>query len=152
VAIAAGTGLYGYKVEFEQAKPVVWVGVILYVLLSVVQTLYAYVVERDIVFLGKRKTFDKRIVTERITISSQTIPYSPSSSSSPDMPSPCPSYSINVSYLRSTSGGKSLLAKGKTSRTKSYNEFFEESGTLDLDVFENWVGKAVEDVMDDEAR
>lgn len=32
-----------------------------YVILSVVQTLYAYLVERDIVFLGKRKTFDKRV-------------------------------------------------------------------------------------------
>jgi signal peptidase complex subunit 2 len=92
----------------------------------------------------------RQIVTERITISSQTIPYSPTSSSNTS--SPCPSYSITVSYLRSTSGGKSLLAKGKTSRTRPYNEFFEESGTLDLDVFESWVGKAVEDVMDDEAR
>lgn len=26
VLVAAGTALYGYKVEFEIAKPVVWVG------------------------------------------------------------------------------------------------------------------------------
>jgi len=148
--VAFGTGLYGYKVEFEKAKPVVWVGVILYVVLSVVQTLYAYFVERDTVFLGKRKTFDKRIVTERITISSKTIPYSATTSSSNS--SPCPSYSITVSYLRSTSSGKSLLAKGKTSRTKPFSAFFEESGTLDLDVFETWVGEAVEEVMDGEAK
>lgn len=32
-----------------------------YVILSVVQTLYAYFIERDIVFLGKRKTLDKRV-------------------------------------------------------------------------------------------
>ncbi|THG93220.1 hypothetical protein EW145_g8434 [Phellinidium pouzarii] len=31
VLVAAGTALYGWKVEFEQAKPLVWVGVILYV-------------------------------------------------------------------------------------------------------------------------
>jgi hypothetical protein len=29
--VACGTGLYGWKIEFEQAKPVVWVGVLLYV-------------------------------------------------------------------------------------------------------------------------
>lgn len=31
VLIAGGTALYGYKVEFETAKPAVWVGVIVYV-------------------------------------------------------------------------------------------------------------------------
>ena len=29
IFIAAGTALYGYKTEFEESKPVVWVGVIL---------------------------------------------------------------------------------------------------------------------------
>ena len=29
--VAAGTGLYGYKIEFEKSKPVVWVGLIVYV-------------------------------------------------------------------------------------------------------------------------
>ena len=32
-----------------------------YVILTLVQTLYAYFVEGDIVFVGKRKTFDKRV-------------------------------------------------------------------------------------------
>jgi len=151
VFVAFGTGLYGWKFEFEKAKPVVWVGVILYVVLSLVQTLYAYFVEGDTVFLGKRKTFNKRIVTERITISTRSIPHSQSSSSTKSS-SPCPSYSLTVSYLRSTSSGKSLLAKGKTTRTRPFNEFFEESGTLDLDVFEGWVGEAVEEIMDGEAK
>jgi signal peptidase complex subunit 2 len=31
VIVAAGTGYYGWKIEFEAAKPVVWVGVLLYV-------------------------------------------------------------------------------------------------------------------------
>lgn len=31
VFVAAGTALYGYKVEFEKSKPVVWFGVIMYV-------------------------------------------------------------------------------------------------------------------------
>jgi len=151
VFVAFGTGLYGWKIDFEKAKPVVWVGVILYVVLSLVQTLYAYFVEGDTVFLGKRKTFNKRIVTERITISSRSIPYTSSSPSSKSS-SPCPSYILIVNYLRSTSSGKSLLAKGKTTRTRPYNEFFEESGTLNQDVFEEWVGEAVEAVMDGEAK
>jgi signal peptidase complex subunit 2 len=34
VFVAGGTGLYGYKVEFEQSKPVVWAGLILCVMFS----------------------------------------------------------------------------------------------------------------------
>jgi len=150
VFVAFGTGLYGWKIEFEKSKPVVWAGVILYVVLSVVQTLYAYFIERDVVFLGKRKTFDKRIVTERITITSQTAPHSLKPSSG--KPSPCPSYNFTISYLRSASSGKSLLAKGKTSKTRPYNELFDEDGLLDISIFEKWVGQAVEDVMDGEAK
>ena len=30
VFVAAGTGFYGYKVDFEQSKPVVWAGLIAY--------------------------------------------------------------------------------------------------------------------------
>jgi len=150
VFVAFGTGLYGWKIDFEKSKPVVWAGVILYVILSLVQTLYAYFIERDIVFLGKRKTFDKRIVTERITITSQTVPHSLNSSAAKS--SPCPSYNFTITYLRSASSGKSLLAKGKASKTRPYNELFDEDGLLDVSVFETWVGQAVEDVMDGEAK
>jgi len=31
VFVAFGTGLYGWKIDFEKSKPVVWAGVILYV-------------------------------------------------------------------------------------------------------------------------
>ena len=34
VFIAAGTGLYGWKVEFEKSNPVVWAGLILYVIFA----------------------------------------------------------------------------------------------------------------------
>ncbi|KAI0694030.1 microsomal signal peptidase 25 kDa subunit-domain-containing protein [Cytidiella melzeri] len=138
VFVAAGTGLYGYKIEFEKSKPVVWAGLILYIFLTVVQTLYSYFIEGDIVFVGKRKTLDKRIVTERITISSTTIP---SKQSSP------PQYALTVSYVRSTGGGKSLLGKGRLSVQKGYNGFFDETGTLDQELFEQWVGEAVAGVV-----
>lgn len=84
--MAGFTGLYGWKVEFEKSKPVVWVGLIVcvtppvmtnqpftyakyllqkksprYFLLTALQTLYAYFIEGDIVFVGKRKTFSKRV-------------------------------------------------------------------------------------------
>lgn len=32
-----------------------------YIILTVAQALYAYFIEGDIVFVGKRKTFDKRV-------------------------------------------------------------------------------------------
>jgi hypothetical protein len=34
-----------------------------YIILTLVQTLYAYFIEGDIIFVGKRKTFDKRVRT-----------------------------------------------------------------------------------------
>src|SRR5262245_41516870 len=89
-----------------------------YVVLTVLQTLYSYFVEGDIVFVGRRKTFSKRvrllfpmhaflisllltgqlqIITERLTLSSTT---KPASKSTP------PAYSLSLTYVRSTSGGK----------------------------------------------
>ncbi|KAH7097018.1 microsomal signal peptidase 25 kDa subunit-domain-containing protein [Auriculariales sp. MPI-PUGE-AT-0066] len=74
VIVSGLTGLYGYKNDFEKAKPVVWAGVILYVILSSLQTLYAYFIEQNIIFEGKRKTLQGRIETETVTLSSKTQP------------------------------------------------------------------------------
>jgi signal peptidase complex subunit 2 len=52
-----------------------------------------------------------------------------------------------LNYVRSTSGGKSLLAKGKTQGAKEYNKFFDEKGTMDQERFEQWVGELVEQAM-----
>ncbi|KAH9836212.1 microsomal signal peptidase 25 kDa subunit-domain-containing protein [Rhodofomes roseus] len=138
VFVALGTGLYGWKVDFEKSKPAVWAGVILYVLLTTIQTLYAYFVEGDIVFVGKRKTFDKRIVTERITLTSTSTPSKPSSP---------PAYSLGLTYMRSTSGGKSLLGRGRAKGDRGYNTFFDEKGVMDQEAFERWVGEMVGRVM-----
>lgn len=139
VFVAAGTALYGYKIEFETSKPVVWVGLTVYIILTVLQTLYAYFVEGDIVFVGKRKTFSKRIITERITLSSTTEPVTHSRP---------PAYQLSLNYVRSTSSGKSLLAKGKNRDAKEYNAFFDEQGTMDQVRFERWVGELVEQAME----
>ncbi|KAF8208450.1 microsomal signal peptidase 25 kDa subunit-domain-containing protein [Mycena galopus ATCC 62051] len=161
VFVAGGTGLYGYKVEFEQSKPVVWVGLILYVLLTFTQTLYSYFVEGDIVFVGKRKTFSKRIITERITLSSRTIPVSTSSplpsstsnsalnskSSNTTSTTTAPQYTLRLTYIRSTASNKSLLARGNTQSAAPYSKFFDEEGTMDQDAFERWVGELVEEGM-----
>ncbi|KAK7048037.1 microsomal signal peptidase 25 kDa subunit-domain-containing protein, partial [Favolaschia claudopus] len=156
VFVAGGTGLYGYKVEFEQSKPVVWSNFVRrtdrsfsrYMLLTFTQTLYSYFIEGDIVFVGKRKTFSKRIITERITLSSRTIPVSSSSSNStPSSTITPPQYSLSLSYVRSTSANKSLLAKGKTQARAPYSRFFDAEGGMDADAFERWVGEVVEEGM-----
>ncbi|KAL0959842.1 hypothetical protein HGRIS_011518 [Hohenbuehelia grisea] len=139
VFVAAGTAFYGYKVDFETSKPVVWAGLVLYIVLTSIQAAYAYIVEGDIVFVGKRKTFAKRIVTERITISSRTTP------SRPNKP---PTYGLSVSYVRSASGGKTLLGRGKKNHAREYNAFFDETGVLHQEVFEAWVGSVVEEAME----
>ncbi|KAI0728475.1 microsomal signal peptidase 25 kDa subunit-domain-containing protein [Fomitopsis betulina] len=139
VFVALATGLYGWKVDFEKSKPAVWAGVILYILLTTIQTLYAYFVEGDIVFVGKRKTFDKRIVTERITLTSTTTPSTPSTP---------PAYALGLSYVRSTSGGKSLLGRGRSKGERGYNAFFDERGVMDQVAFERWVGEMVGQIME----
>ncbi|KAH7913112.1 microsomal signal peptidase 25 kDa subunit-domain-containing protein [Hygrophoropsis aurantiaca] len=142
VFVAGATGLYGWKTEFEAAKPAVWAGLILYILLTTLQTLYAYFVEGDIIFVGRRKTFSKRIVTERITISSRTEPVQ---NTNP------PAYELSISYVQSSGAGKSLLGKGKTKAGKEYNAFFDETGVMDQEKFELWVGGLVEEVMEGKA-
>lgn len=139
VGVALFTGLYGWRVEFEKSKPVVWAGLIVYFLLTALQTLYAYFIEGDIVFVGKRKTFSKRIITERLTLSSQTEPgrkHTP------------PAYTLSATYVQSSSGGKSLLARGKASDSKGYNAFFDENGVMHQVALEQFVGALVERVME----
>ncbi|KAH9852313.1 microsomal signal peptidase 25 kDa subunit-domain-containing protein [Lenzites betulinus] len=143
VLVAGATGLYGWRVPFEQSKPAVWVGVIVYIVLTVVQTLYAYFVEGDIVFVGKRKTFDKRIVTERITITARATP------SKPTAP---PAYALGLAYVRSAAGGKTLLGKGRTQEERPFTEFFDVKGVMDQERFERWVGTVVGRVMDGKAQ
>ncbi|TDL25288.1 hypothetical protein BD410DRAFT_826572 [Rickenella mellea] len=140
VFVAFGTAFYGYKVEFEKSKPIVWAGVILYGILTVTQALYAYFVERDTVYVGKRKTLAKRIETERISVSSRTVP------AKREDP---PRYSLSVSYVRSANSGKSLLGRGKGTDQRGYNEFFDEEGALDQEVFDRWVAGVVENVMEE---
>lgn len=67
--------------------------------------------------------------------------FSPSASASP-------SYALSLSYLRSTNGGKSLLAKGKATVKSEYSRFFDEEGVLRAEEFERWVGEGVEAVME----
>jgi len=147
VFIAVGTSLYGYKVEFEKSKPVVAVGLVLYMVLTTLQTLYAYLIEGNTIFVGKRKTLSKRIITERIELESATLPPSKLSKETPS-PSNAPSYQLTVSYVRSTNAGKSLLAKGRANTSRPYSAFFDENGTMDQDVFERWLGELVESTMD----
>ena len=86
-----------------------------YLLLSGVQTLYAYFVEGETIYMGKRKTLSKRIETERIIVSSRTIP---------SQPSQPPRYAVTVNYVRSANGGKSLLGRSSGEGEKPYNELF----------------------------
>ncbi|KAJ7487734.1 hypothetical protein B0H11DRAFT_2409130 [Mycena galericulata] len=118
-------------------------------LLTFTQTLYAYFIEGGIVFVGKRKTrhsTSRCIMTERITLSSRTLPVSfPSKSAPAATPvekSIPPQYALPLTYVRSTSENKSLLAKGKTQVAAPYSRFF------DAEAFERWVGELVEEGMD----
>ncbi|KAF4618834.1 hypothetical protein D9613_010044 [Agrocybe pediades] len=146
VFVAAGTALYGYKIDFETSKPMVSVGLAIYIALSVAQTLYAYFVEGNTIFIGKRKTLSKRIISEHVQINSSTIPASKVTTSL--SPSNSPSYQLAVSYMRSTNAGKSLLAKGRTKASQPFGAFFDDEGIMHQEAFEQWVGQLVEEAMD----
>ena len=53
--------------------------------------------------------------------------------------------------MRSASGGKSLLSRGRSTAQRGYNAFFDERGVLDQERFERWVGQVVGRVMDAKA-
>ena len=91
-------------------------------------------------------TLSTQIITERLTIDSRTIPAKKSTSSSTK--SIQPAYSLFLTYHRSTSGGKSLLARGKTRGSISYTEFFDDKGVMHQEKFEKWMGQLVEDAME----
>ena len=117
--------------------------------------------EGDTVFVGKRKTFSKRvrpsapspypsnpyplppfpsqIITERLTLSSHTEPVNKHTP---------PAYVLSATYVQSSSGGKSLLSRGKASESRGYNAFFDENGVMAQGQFEQWVGELVERVME----
>ena len=89
-----------------------------------------------------------QIIGERIQLNSTTLPVSPSTLSATPSPANAPSYQLAISYVRSTNGGKSLLAKGRTKASRSYSAFFDEKGMMNQVVFEQWVGELVEQGMD----
>lgn len=93
-----------------------------------------------------RLTLPTQIITERLIIDSRTIPAK--KSTSPSSKSIQPAYSLSLTYHRSTSGGKSLLARGKTRGSISYTEFFDEKGVMHQEKFEKWAGQLVEDAME----
>ena len=78
-------------------------------------------------------------MTERITISSRALPLTKLAS---------PAYELLVSYVQSSGGGKSLLAKGKVREAQAYNAFFDKEGVMNQEKFEAWVGGIVEAAME----
>ncbi|KAG8783235.1 hypothetical protein FRC12_019948 [Ceratobasidium sp. 428] len=143
VIVAAATGLYSWKREFEETKPVVWLGVILYMLLTGVQTLYSYFVEGDTVFVGKRKTVNKRIETERLTIGAKTV------ASEKSKFAIGPGYSLKAAYVHTANNGKSLIRKSKQSTEATFTTWFDEEGRMDEVAFGEWVGAFVEKLVGD---
>jgi len=143
VVVAAATGLYSWKREFEETKPIVWLGVILYMLLTGVQTLYSYFVEGNTVFVGKRKTVNKRIETERLTIGAKTLPSDKSEFAVG------PRYSLHAAYVHTANNGKSLIRKSKQSTEAPFTTWFDEEGKMDEVAFGEWVGAFVEKLVGD---
>lgn len=135
VLVAGLTAFYGYKVDFETSKPVMWIGLSLcvitalflacsrtltsddmitrYILLTSAQALYVWLVEGNTIFIGKRKTYAKRVESERIRVDSKSIApaYSRLRAFVKPSPAAAPSYQLSMSYVRLTNAGKTLIHK-----------------------------------------
>ncbi|KAG9045315.1 hypothetical protein FS837_006504 [Tulasnella sp. UAMH 9824] len=163
VLVAAATGLYSWKISFQESRLGVFIGVTLYALLSAVQMGYIYFIEGDTVFVGKRKTLDKRIQTERLTASSKTTrpkPQSPAPATAPTLPLSTfypratstylpPHYHLTVNYALTVSGGKALIRANKVEDERCYADFFDSKGNLDEARFVAWVSAMLEKAEDE---
>lgn len=118
-------------------------------------------------FIGKRKTYAKRVESERIRVDSKYLnpnysvlrPFTRTTAAAP-------SYQLSMSYIRLTNAGKTLIHKaclsllqvlplvmlrrylqGKEQAETSFAEFFDEDGKLDTVKFESWVSALMARVM-----
>ncbi|BGP43863.1 hypothetical protein JCM10449v2_007920 [Rhodotorula kratochvilovae] len=169
VAVAAATGYYGYRTEFNESKFWVSVGVLLYLALNTVLALYVAFVEKNIIFVGKRRTFASRISTERLTISSLAassprtytastwVPFPLSLlAPSPAVPSPSPSssptsayplYALTLSYSHSSNAGKALLHQAERQLVRPCAELFDIEGRLARGEVERWFEEGLREVQ-----
>ncbi|KAH8829322.1 signal peptidase complex subunit 2 [Flagelloscypha sp. PMI_526] len=169
VSIALATALYSYKTPFEESKFLTAIGVGLYFLLTSLSTAYAYLIEKQTVFLGKRRNFasDGRIETDRLKVESSSkveskslfsLPsrlawaLSPQSrSNSSQVPGSAasggadePKYALTYTYTLTASSGRSLLAKRSVTKEVPYSKFFDENGVLLQPAFTSWLGHAIQ--------
>lgn len=131
--VAGGASLYGYRIPFQESKFWVTVGVGIYLVLSGIMTLYAMFVEGDVIFVGKRRSLAKRIMTERLTVSS-SVPAPPPRSyfsfSSPPASTSYPSYSLVLSYSHSANNGKSVIRREEIKSTQLFSAYFDPDGNF----------------------
>lgn len=76
----------------------------------------------------------QQIETELLSISSQALPSSFSSSYSP------PKYSITIIYRRSTNANKSLLRRRKETVSLPFSSLIDENGGVEESRVADWVG------------
>jgi len=80
--------------------------------LTTTQTAYIYFVEGQTIFIGKRKTYAKRVETEHIRVESRTVaPKYSRLKIGVKSPENGPTYELGMSYIRLTNGGKTLIHK-----------------------------------------
>ncbi|GAA5902218.1 signal peptidase complex subunit 2 [Sporobolomyces salmoneus] len=173
VVIALGTTYYAYKMDdFQGTKSWVALGVVLYVVLNTILALYVTYFEKNIIWVGKRRTIASRITTELLEISSiassspsnstqsswipfplsllASSPPSPtaaSSASSSDSTIPeqrYPLYTFTLNYTHSANANKSLLHQETLVLHKHVGEVFDSEGRIGRDRVEKWLKEGLE--------
>ncbi|GAA5977209.1 hypothetical protein JCM11641_003877 [Rhodosporidiobolus odoratus] len=174
VAVAGATGWYGYKTQFRESKELVGSGVVVYVVLNTVLALYAAFVEKNTIFVGKRRTFSSRITTELLTLSSLASassshttssswvpfpisllapsPKSPATPSSSAAPVTYPLYTLTLTHSHSSNANKSLLHAKEVERTHAFGGWFDEEGRIARRKVERWLEEGLREVVGDEEK
>ncbi|PWN92712.1 hypothetical protein FA10DRAFT_263470 [Acaromyces ingoldii] len=139
--VMIGTSVWSYFVEkeWEKNKWPCAVAVVIYIVLSGVQTADAYM-QGHTIFIGKRKMLAKRIETERLVIASPPLP-KPVTAATPSADgkrwTTPPVYSLHVDYTRKSNGGKSLLREAKEKVELGHmGEWFTEEGEFVESIFQ----------------
>jgi len=110
---------------------------VVFVVLSLATWFYTTYVERDCIFVGKRKIFSGRIETENVRLRS-TVHGEPFAD---------PPYVLTLHYAHSSNGGRSLIRSQTSTLSLKLGSVFDVKGALARARFEGVLGGLERDAV-----
>ncbi|CAB4388824.1 hypothetical protein RhiirA5_351222 [Rhizophagus irregularis] len=128
-AFALSGGYYGHITPFNEAKEVTFICIIAYFVLNTLLILYSFIYEKEIIFVGSCVENDNKYT---ITIQTNTKRYS-------DI------YNIIFEYVEKEKQDSSIKLKdSKYTISKSFGNWFDVKGVMDIEKFERDLSEGLE--------